>query len=61
MTAEDEEGGEEELREILEAMGYSSSLQLDQVRGYSMVVMFNRYSVQYCFMCNLMYCMCEFA
>ena len=32
MTAEDEEGGEGEVWEILEAMGYNKRLELDQVR-----------------------------
>ena len=31
MTAEDEEGGEEELWEVLSTLGYSRQLQLDQV------------------------------
>ena len=34
MTAEDEEGGEGEIWEILDAMGYSKQLRLDQVMSY---------------------------
>ena len=32
MTAEDEEGGEAEIWDILDTMGYNKQLQLDQVR-----------------------------
>ena len=32
MTAEDEEGGEGEIWDVLEAMGYNRRLELDQVR-----------------------------
>ncbi len=31
MTAEDEEGGEEEVWDVLSSLGYSRQLQLDQV------------------------------
>ncbi len=31
MTGQDEEGGEGELREVLQSLGYSNQLQLDLV------------------------------
>lgn len=31
MTAEDEEGGEEEVSDVLSSLGYNKQLQLDQV------------------------------
>ena len=34
MTAEDEEGGEAEIWDILDTMGYNRQLQLDQVKTY---------------------------
>ena len=34
MTAEDEEGGETEIWDILNTMGYNKQLQLDQVTHY---------------------------
>ena len=35
MTAEDEEGGEGEIWDILNTMGYNKQLQLDQVTHFS--------------------------
>lgn len=35
MAGRDEEGGEAELREVMQALGYSNQLQLDQVHTYA--------------------------
>ncbi len=37
MTAKDEEGGEEEVSDVLSSLGYNKQLQLDQVPPHSLL------------------------